>query len=371
VAFARLSAALADPASLEGEPWSSAATAEVVAMADFHRVSGLLAAAFQAADLSVPDELAAHRRRALTRHLRMLRTLAKAGAALDAAGIGWVIVKGPVLATRWYRDPGGRDYYDLDLLVAPDAFTAAIDALAGAGFGHANRNWSGFRSLGMGEVPLVAEDVTIDLHWHLVTFARDREVLRLPTAELLARRVPLQLASVGAATLADDDSLAHVSLHAGLAGARLLVHLCDVRAVATQVDWAAAVARLRDLGLDRVTAPVFQRTSRVLGRPNEDALTALGGGGWTRVSSLVDRGWATLAPRARNPLPAFAIAAARPTLPATLREVGANAATSLRRRVGLATVTSPGGQLDQDLDRGGPAERDRFLRDVEAGAYGS
>jgi hypothetical protein len=341
-----------------------------VATADFHRVGGLLAAAFQAADVPVPSELAALRQRALARHLRTLRALAKAGAALDGAGIGWAIVKGPVLATRWYGDPAGREYYDLDLLVAPGAFAAAIHALEDAGIGHANRNWSGFRALGMGEVPLVDEDVTIDLHWHLVTFARDRRVLRLPTDELLSRRVPVQLGSVDASTLADDDSLAHVSLHAGLAGARLLVHLCDVRAIATQLDWKAAVARLRDLGLDGVTAAVFERTGRVLGRPGPDELALLGEGGWTRANAMVDRIWARYVPQARNPLPAFLIAATRPTMAATAREVVANTVTSLRRRVGLATSTSPGGPLDLDLDRGGPAERDRFVREVEAGVYG-
>ena len=54
----------------------------------------------------------------------------------------------------------------------------------------------------------------------------------------------------------------------------------------------------------------------------------------------------------------------------TVRELADRCVVGLRRRTGRPTMTSPGGPLDWDLDAGGTRERERFLRDVEAGVFG-
>jgi hypothetical protein len=43
---------------------------------------------------------------------------------------------------------------------------------------------------------------------------------------------------------------------------------------------------------------------------------------------------------------------------------------ALGRHAGVRTFTSPGGPLDVDVDAGGRAERDRFLAEIERGAFG-
>ena len=175
--FPLLAGALADPRSFPGV--GPAELDRLVALADYHRVTGQLAAAF--ADRGdVPSPVTQARQVATVRYLQTLEALGRAAGALDGAGIGWVVLKGPVLATRWYRDPAARSYQDLDLLVDPAGLSAAVDALAGVGFAERNRNWAGLRSVGAGEIALVDDRVMIDLHWHVVALERDRRPLRVP-----------------------------------------------------------------------------------------------------------------------------------------------------------------------------------------------
>jgi Uncharacterised nucleotidyltransferase/Transglutaminase-like superfamily len=54
---------------------------------------------------------------------------------LDAAGIDCMVLKGPAMARHLYGDaPGGRNYGDIDLLVAPGDFEEAGRRLASLGF---------------------------------------------------------------------------------------------------------------------------------------------------------------------------------------------------------------------------------------------
>ena len=125
-----------------------------------------------------------------------------------------------------------------------------------------------------------------------------------------------------------------------------------------------------ELGVDRIAGVVLERARSVFGAVGDGELADLDAGGWARLNTGVDAIWARLGSVTRNPLPAFLIASTRPTMPATAEKLGSNTMTSLRRRVGMSTMTSPGGPLDLDCDAGGAVERERFLREVEAGAYG-
>jgi hypothetical protein len=341
----------------------------LVAVAVEHRVAGQLAPAFEAAGVAVPDAVRAVRQQALVRHLQTVQALQRAVEALDRSGLPALVVKGPVLAAGWYADPAARDYHDLDILVDPAGFTAAIDALVAAGFAEQNRNWTGYRRLGMGEVPLYDGTVSIDLHWHLVTFATDRPSFGFHTAPLLRDRVPIELGSAATHRLSDADTLAHTVLHAGLAGARLLIHQRDVHVVASAVDPAAGARRLQELGMTRLAGATLDRVVRTLG-PLEVARDATGAPAWRRANTAVDWAWRTALPEARNPFPSALLSAGRPTAGATARALTRQLGRATGRHLRLRTFTSPGGPLDVDLDAGGPAERARFLADIESGRLG-
>jgi hypothetical protein len=367
--FPLLAGALADPRSFPGvEP---AELDRLIALADYHRVTGQLAAAF-AGRGAIPAAVTQARQVATVGSLQTLEGLRRAAGALDRAGIGWVVLKGPALATRWYRDPAARSYQDLDLLVDPAGLAAAVDALAGVGFAERSRNWAGLRSVGAGEIALVDERIMIDLHWHVVALERDRRPLRFRTADLLQRRRPLELGSVPAFSLDDADMLGHAVLHAQLNGAHLLLHLRDAHLVAGGVDWPSAARRLTERRVDRAAAAILARAERVLGPAGAGGTAlapTLGHPGWRGLNRAADAAWAEL-PGVPNPFPSALVIASRPTALATAGEVLVRSGGAIRARLGRPTVTRSGGPLDPDVDGGGRAERARYFRDVEQGAFG-
>jgi hypothetical protein len=345
--------------------------AAVAARSMEHGVAGQLGASFERAGLPVPGELSACRVNAATGHLRKLRALGTVAAALDAAGLAWLAMKGPVLAGRWYADAASREYKDLDLLVAPGDFGAAIDVLRATGFRELNRNWTGARSVGLGEMPLGDGTVMVDLHWDVVALERDRRDLGFDTKEILERRVPVKLGSLEAWTMADDDTLGHVAMHAALNGGRLLLHLRDVQTIAAQVDWAQARRRMAELRLDRMVTPIFARVEKVFGPLGPANLTpTLDHRAWHAVNASVDAVW-NVVPLSANPFPSALAIAGRPTAIGTVGEILGHVGAAFRTRLGLATVTSAGGPLDTTVDAGGATERRRYLDEVSAGCYAS
>jgi Uncharacterised nucleotidyltransferase len=54
--------------------------------------------------------------------------------AFREKGIRWLLLKGPVVAARLYKDGTFRDYVDIDVLVAPSEYEAAADVVRGLGY---------------------------------------------------------------------------------------------------------------------------------------------------------------------------------------------------------------------------------------------
>src|ERR1019366_8829662 len=62
----------------------------------------------------------------VARSLRLLGELDRLGEVFATAGQRFMLLKGPYLAKRFYGDPQGRDYSDLDLLVPAQERTRAF-----------------------------------------------------------------------------------------------------------------------------------------------------------------------------------------------------------------------------------------------------
>lgn len=111
--------------------------------------------------------------------------------ALAAAGIDCMLLKGPAMAHRLYREaPGSRNYGDIDLLVAPGQFDAAGRVLASLGFEDGLAGVRASEAARLAERPwrrAGAAHLVVDLHrgFHHVTdraawwdlLCRHREVL--------------------------------------------------------------------------------------------------------------------------------------------------------------------------------------------------
>lgn len=148
--------------------------------------------------------------------LAQVAVLAQACAALAAAGITCVAVKGPVVGTLayggWERRPPGED---VDLLIAPEDLDGALACLAGLGFTPRKRLPQRARAFAMhcfGECTLGRGDQLIDLHWTLgFPYLPSTPV----TAALLRERRTVVLAGAPAPlpTLSELETLLTIAQH--------------------------------------------------------------------------------------------------------------------------------------------------------------
>ena len=243
----------------------------LVDMAIAHRVGPALLETYPA----LGDELTGHVRQEAMRHLAAQAPLRRTGAALDAADIPWVVVKGPVLAELSYGTLP-RGYGDLDIVVSPARLHDATTALRDVGYVVGDRNWRLANRKRTGQLHLGAAPTVpgVDLHWHLVNPRRHRERWRLPMGELLDRRSVDP--RVGAPVLDASDRLVHYGIHAAISGGFQLGWLKDIeRTVANDPpDWDVLVERSRRWRVGLPVAAMLERTAHTLRVGLPDGLTA-------------------------------------------------------------------------------------------------
>lgn len=211
----------------------------VTALAEAHRVEGLVWRAVDAAGAALPEPAAA-RLRARSEEVRSASLQAIAETMricgrLDAAEIEHRVIKGLPVAVIAYGNPVIKNSVDIDLLVRPlDAVrTAAI--LADLGYTCAyprhpldERTFQLLSPVAK-EACFVSPRGQVDLHWALVNQPALLEGVD-PWAEL--RRVEL-LPGHGVTTLADAANLAYLAAHGGASGWSRLKWLADFSAFLT------------------------------------------------------------------------------------------------------------------------------------------
>ncbi len=243
----------------------------VVAAAEFHGVSGCVHQSL--APVFAPGRfagLAAAHQRGMDRHVRALGDLARLGPPLDALGVPWLVVKGPVLAELHYTRPDLRSYSDLDVVVPASAVDDVLAALGEQGATLLDRNWRLLRELQVGEVLLrLRHETLLDLHWHLFTAPALRQTFRPSMAELLERARPARVGGTAIRTLDPLDTLVHLGAHATLSGGHRLVWLKDLERVVAGAppNWDDLVARARSWGMGPAVALALSRARRALAVP--------------------------------------------------------------------------------------------------------
>jgi hypothetical protein len=205
--------------------------------AAYHGVVGYVHEAFGHTDL-LPDaeqaRIATFRERTVQAHLRVMADLSHLRAVLDAAGIPWLVMKGPTLALPVHGRVEMRSYGDLDVLVEPHLFGQAIEALEARGCRLVDQNWTLFRDQLKGELQLLLPAGTkLDLHWHLINERTVRDTFSIDIAGVLDRRRDVRVGSCSVPTLSPEDTLVYVATHATLSGADRLIWLKDVERLVT------------------------------------------------------------------------------------------------------------------------------------------
>jgi hypothetical protein len=218
--------------------------------------------------------LADQRRQSAARVAVLLRDLAEILAACRAAGVAALPLKGSVLSTRYYAEPGLRPMNDLDLLVRAEDEARAIAALRALRYQPLARSWKHL-TLARPEAcgPTVAYDGEhpdnprgLDLHSRLAEqFWGIRYDL---TGEVWADAAPGELLGQLAWLMRPTLLLHHLAIHTScdmIARRARLLHLHDIALVAVEVDrlgWEAIAAAAHARREERFIYPALMFTSR-------------------------------------------------------------------------------------------------------------
>lgn len=281
-AVAPLGRARVDHRAWDGPCWGRAVRA-----ADWHRLSPLLFCHLRA-DEHVPGAVLSALERAYlaaaARSLFLAEALREALAALAAAEVRAMPLKGAALAGTAYPNPAQREMLDLDVLVPAERLGAANAALAALGYGTLPGDEpapGGHRAVHH-DPALVRDErlVAIELHHHVAIAGEGRAI---DVGELWRRARPVP----GATHVlpAPEHLLLHVCLHFTrnrLGGSYrrrhtggALAQVCDVARIVARapLDWDALARDARGWGVDaRVFLALF--VARELGVPVPDAALA-------------------------------------------------------------------------------------------------
>jgi hypothetical protein len=243
---------------------------QLPAAAALHRVGGTVLRGLDGVDGVPPDVRAAltvMRQQAALSHLVVVGGLSQIRDAFDAAALSWIVMKGPVLASRLYPDVGDRSYGDVDLLVARRDYPRAMAILEDQGYAHTIHNWALAEDMLAGQVGMTNGRVNVDLHWHLHYSGEDRRPFALDPGGMLERRRRADVSGLDVPILDPVDRTLTLSFHAARSDGHRLVWLKDIeRSVAVEEpDFDELVRRCRDERCGPPVGMMLDRTRTILG----------------------------------------------------------------------------------------------------------
>jgi hypothetical protein len=328
--------------------------------AALHRVSGTVLRGLDGVDgvpCDVRDQLAAVRRQSSLHHLLVVGALGQITRAFDEANLSWVVMKGPVVAARFYPDVGDRTYGDLDLLVDRAGFPAAVRILEELGYGHNIRNWALAETMLAGQVGMKSPMLDLDLHWHLHYSREDRRPFAIDPDAMIHRSRRVVISGVTAPTLDPVDTVLTLGFHAARSGGHRLVWLKDLeRAVAIdEPDLDEVVRRCRTYRCGPPVGIMLGRAHALLGTeiPDEivEALTP------PALQAIEHLSYGPLNPvqlHDRDTVSRFLTRSARSSAPTTLAAIPTRLVRQLRRNL------FPPAANETD----NPDEKERYLNAV-------
>lgn len=240
------------------------------------------------APVAAREAMKAFRQRALMVNSVNLSTIQRVAAALDDAGLRYVLLKGPLQLRALYGDYFVRPSSDLDLLVEPHAYDRAARTLRSLGYAPAARCETRWWRHYLGEQHFVPPDgslATVDLHHRvqqpgcpapreLASYVRGRDL-----ASLGSTRIPVL-------------SRTHACLLAAISFVKAVFHrehsmryLCDLSAMLramTDGERASLERMAEEQGVARLLG--FAREAAAMLLPVEASVHCSG-----RNAPLVDR----------------------------------------------------------------------------------
>jgi hypothetical protein len=170
-----------------------------------------------------------------TRSLLMERQLRAILRAFEHEGIDALVLKGPALAATVYPHPATRLFSDIDLLVRPDQFLKAREALFQLGYYSQSDRFETFQELFNAEPFFHSSDsenyFIVDLHWSLFQYhgiKRNNGV-----GEFFGRSVTVKTPTIKFDTLDKVDAFIYAAFH-------LVLHHAEY----VRLIWVADIALL-------------------------------------------------------------------------------------------------------------------------------
>lgn len=215
-----------------------------------HRVEGLVHDSLRRADIAVPAPVAAalaSAAKAIAQdNLRYAAASVRLSAALNAAGIAHLFVKGVSLGVLAYRSLGHKRSWDIDLAVDPAAYARACAVLADAGY-RPLLHGSHAPAVGANDEPVHNKHsqwiddtrIAVELHASLV----DNPLILPGLSVSSPRQIVAVAGGAGLPTLAGDELFAYLCVHGGAHAWSRLKWIADVAALIAPAD-DAEIARL-------------------------------------------------------------------------------------------------------------------------------
>lgn len=148
----------------------------------------------------------AHRRdRQATRYAVLEKGLTRVASMFESAEVPFMLLKGPYLAARFYGDPQGREFVDVDLLVHRAHRRRAFCILEDAGFARRSRvlGSEALTTFFVHGFDFVADGVNLDLHWSLSRHPS----FRVDETRIWERKRVFVLGNRSYAVLSDEDEV--------------------------------------------------------------------------------------------------------------------------------------------------------------------
>ena len=186
-----------DPDATSSMPMQSSDWRDLPALADRHGLAALIGPSVLAhcdAPPRIREELGRLARRQAVMALRAIAEAASISAALTAAGVRCVTLKGPAFSAWLYREVAFRRFSDLDIVVTPGDLTSACTALRSLGYAlPPGMSLTTARAIyrDLGAWPMNRENsLPLDLHWRL---AQRRFPMPLTADAVIDGSMPLPL----------------------------------------------------------------------------------------------------------------------------------------------------------------------------------
>lgn len=349
---------------------------DVIAATMQHRVTPAVARRVDAAP-DAPESwrgpLQRRRHEQLLRHMQAGSDLQLIREVLGGAGIRWVLGKGPVAADLLWPNPDMREYYDVDVFLAPEDFERALAHLTDAGFAYVDRNWPELRRTMRAEIALRGPAGShLDVHWDIAVPESLRRTFRTGLASMLDRSVEAVLGSGARVRVFDPvDTALHLVFHTAQNGANRLMWIADIwfATRSAHFDWDAFAQRAERARMRVMTGLVLGRVDATFGLSGDGrGSPAVAGSAWARFAGVIGRRTAFPALPGDRHAGGTEFSSARDTLPASAIQAARQAWTL--RRIESAAARTPASERVLYLDVDDADAREAYFAGVRRAATG-